>query len=62
MEARRLGDGFQLTIAGPGKERRTMHFSDLTALIQHHAQIEARLITDGFTLDQFLSDRRRVPR
>ena len=58
MEARRQGEGFLLEISGPRNQRRTLHATDVTVLMQQQAELEARLIRDGYTL-QSSTDRRR---
>jgi len=62
MEARVQGDQACLVIAGPGSNRATLDFPDLLSLLDYQAIYEQRLTSEGFWLDQFVSERRRWPR
>lgn len=62
MEVWRQGDAFQLRIFGPGKERHALELTDLGTLMARQSELESALIADGFSLEKFVSERRRWPR
>jgi hypothetical protein len=62
MEALRHRDSFELSISGPGKKRTVLEFGDSAALTVYQTEYESRLVTEGYTLEQYISERRRVPR
>lgn len=61
VKAAEAGGG-RLTVKGPRSKRGSYDFSDMTALMEHQAQLEAQLVTAGYALEQFTSERRRWPR
>jgi hypothetical protein len=54
--------GGRLTVKGPSSKRASYEFADMMTLMEHQAQLEAQLVTTGYTLEQFTSERRRWPR
>jgi hypothetical protein len=59
-----IGEGrcITLRVAGPGAKRAAYDFPDMLALLQHEAQLESHLVAQGYTLEEFISERRRWPR
>lgn len=62
LEVRLTGDQVRLLIAGPGSKRAILDFPDLPSLLDYQAAYERQLASEGFVLEQFLSERRRWPR
>jgi hypothetical protein len=56
------GGGLRLLINGPGKHRESVAFADAAALIAKQAEYERYLVSRGFLLEQFTSERRKWPR
>jgi len=59
--------GLQLLVYGPGNTEVTHEFQDAISCAAHASQLERRLISEGFTLEQFTdrrdgSDRRSTAR
>jgi hypothetical protein len=54
--------GGRLVVKGPSSKRALYEFADMMTLMEHQAQLEAQLVTTGYTLEQFTSERRRWPR
>ena len=50
---------FKLVIAGPGHRRKSIEFSDALSLVQYQGTIEAALLTQGYGLEDFATDRRK---
>jgi hypothetical protein len=65
--ADRSGD-IHLLVQGPGSASDTRTFDDVIACMNYQADLERRLVAQGFVLERFTSDRRsgierrRVPR
>jgi hypothetical protein len=47
-----------LSVHGPGSNIDTRTFDDVISCMRYQADIERHLVTDGFSLERFLSDRR----
>src|SRR5262245_30055219 len=47
-----------LSVHGPGPAMDTRVFDDVISCMRYQADIERHLVTDGFSLERFLSDRR----
>ena len=62
LEVREVTTGVQLVVCGPGVKRETYEFPDMLALMVREAELERSLVRLGFTLEEFISDRRRYPR
>jgi hypothetical protein len=62
LEVRDGGKGVELVVSGPGIKRETYNFPDTLALLVHQAEMERRLVSLGFFLEQFITERRRYPR
>ena len=62
LEAQCKNGVFKLVINGPGKAQSLCEFAEATALIAYQAKYERYLVSLGFTLEQFTSERRRWPR
>lgn len=58
MEARPIATGFELSVVGPGTDRRTLHAADAATLLKHQAQLGELLVADGYVL-QSTGNRRR---
>jgi hypothetical protein len=54
--------GVRLLIAGPGRLRAEREFADVSALIEYQRKYEHGLRQDGFSLDEYITERRRRPR
>jgi hypothetical protein len=54
--------GFSLVVMGPGSKLATYHFPDATTLVNFQASYERKLRAQGFAFEEFISERRRVPR
>jgi hypothetical protein len=60
IDIRDIGHALQLVVSGPGPRRSAYDFPDAASLIEHHAAYEAHLLTQGFSLRDFVADRRRA--
>ena len=58
IEVRELGHALQLVVSGPGARQAAYDFADAASLFEHHAGQEAHLLTQGFCLERFSTDRR----
>jgi hypothetical protein len=47
-----------LLVQGPGTDADTRVFNDVLACMNYQADFERRLVTEGFSLEKFTSDRR----
>lgn len=47
-----------LRVQGPGETSDTREFTDVLACMHYQADLERRLVSQGFTLERFSSDRR----
>jgi hypothetical protein len=53
------GEGvMHLLVQGPGDTTDTREFSDIVACMNYQADLERRLVSDGYALERFNSDRR----
>ena len=52
------GDRVRLEVHGPGGAASSQVFDDAAACVQHHSDLERRLLAQGFALEQFTADRR----
>jgi hypothetical protein len=43
--------GFELVIAGPGRRRKALEFSDAMSLVQHQSTLEASLLIQGYSFE-----------
>lgn len=50
----------RLAVLGPGDETDTREFSDAVACASYQAELERRLVSQGYSLEQFTSDRRAL--
>jgi hypothetical protein len=62
LETRHTDRGVTLRVAGPGPKRASYDFADQIALLHYQAELESHLVSLGFALEQFVSDRRKSPR
>jgi hypothetical protein len=62
LEAQCKDGVLKLFINGPGKGRSLCEFADAASLIAYQAKYERYLVSLGFHLEQFTSERRRWPR
>src|SRR3712207_5255872 len=49
--------GVTLRVAGPGPKRASYDFADMVTLLQHQTDLEGHLVAQGYSLEQFLSER-----
>ena len=61
LEARRHGAGVQLVVSGPGRLRRTLTFTDRSALTEYCERLQEELIGRGYAREP-ATDRRKIPR
>jgi hypothetical protein len=52
----------RLLIAGPGRRREAHDFADASALVEYQRTFEHHLQQEGFSLDEYVTERRRRPR
>jgi hypothetical protein len=53
------GEGtMHLLVQGPGEATDTREFTDIVACMNYQADLERRLVSDGYALERFNSDRR----
>jgi len=50
-----------LHIHGPGSNAESHTFSDVVECMQQQAELERRLVSQGYVLEHFTSDRRTLP-
>ena len=47
-----------IVVQGPGDERETHEFTDAIACASYQAELERRLVSQGYSLEEFTTDRR----
>ena len=62
LEVHRTSHGLRLIVEGPGTARASHDFPDLAALLAHQRVHQQQLADEGFTLQEFHTERRRWPR
>ena len=58
LEVRDVGSAFELLSSGPGQVRHVYRCTDALALINQQMQIEQGLVAAGYSLENFVIDRR----
>jgi hypothetical protein len=56
--AARSGVVVRLMVQGPGEATDSREFTDVVACMNYQADLERRLVSQGFALERFTSDRR----
>ena len=51
-------DGLVLIVRGPGGASETHEFTDVLACVKYQSDLEQRLVSQGYELERFTSDRR----
>ena len=62
MEVEAKGGRIRLFVFGPRQHRAVFESDDLKIVLEHQSACERRVLSEGFTLNEFTSDRRRWPR
>ena len=62
LEVVRQEHGVRLLVKGPGGKRAVYDFADLVDLVQHQSELEQHIVSQGFSLETFTTERRRAPR
>ena len=62
LEGQSATDGTRLLIAGPGAKREVHDFRDLPAMLEYQRTYEQLLRQLGYSLEPYITDRRRRPR
>jgi hypothetical protein len=62
VRAATLSGDVHLHIDGPGPARESHTFHDVMECMQYQADYERRIVSQGFTLERFTSDRRSAQR
>jgi hypothetical protein len=62
LEIQLLSDGARLLVSGPGDKREFHDFADIPELLAYQRIYQQRRCDEGYTVEQFLAERRRTPR
>jgi hypothetical protein len=62
IRAATMDGEFHLHVHGPAAARQSHVFHDVIDCMRYQADLERRLVGQGFALERFTGDRRRTPR